>query len=978
MNDLSPLVGRVAEMRQLQASWARAIASRQPEVALVVGDPGAGKSRLVREFLVAATRDRIGVTVLHGRCPAAGSGSSYWPLAEALRALGGIRLDDDPEAAGEELRRHVDAISGGTLAPTDRRDLVHALAATAGLAYPDNPLARAEPRAVGAAIRRAWPVYLAACARQGAILVIDDVHWADAPLLEVVESVHASAPAGLLCLMTARPAIAERWPDGVAERERWQTVTLPPLTSVESAELVQGLVGDAHLDSRVTAAVAARAAGNPFHVEEAIRHLIGTGAIAHAGATPTISEPAGLPDLPATIRELLEARIRALPPAERRVLETAAIVGKTFWDGAVVAASGMSEVTRELASLEAAGLVNRAPRSSISGQREYQFRHALIRDAAHEGLLVGRRARAHVAVGTWLEAVARDRVIEVDEFVAEHLRDGVQDGDAARIWDAHPDERELFRVRAFRRLCSAGASARQRYAIARAIELHRQASGLAASSAERAEALDELGEDFETSLRGEEAIETYQSAIAAAREPGVDPERLARICLKAARTLTLRWGGFSRRPDPRVMDELIETGLAAARDPVTRSWLLALSGGVSMRWGDSGSADPVPVAERMRRTRQAMEAAAGARLPDLAAHANRILGQLQFSAGEFGAAAATMRSIAGTMDAMDSRFMRAVTALYVALSVADIEGRYEEALPLARLALELGRELSAHEHMHGTFATLWVLHHLGRWAEMDDILREHVEAHGTIVEIVCPFVRSGPLVAALTYAHLGERSRARETAAGIRLTWEQPGLPEILAARIATASGDARKGRELVERIRATHRRPSLEENALEFVALVEALVALGDWEALDKAVPQARAWQEALAILGPMCDRAEGLAARARGDVETSIALLRRAAHGFARLGAPYETARTRALIASALPDSAGMQADAVETAEALLAVGLSSPPGPGREPTAATGHESVPLTDRERQVLELVARGLTNDRIAAELEISPRTVER
>ena len=970
----APFVGRSRELRRLVSLADEALESGQAVTTVVIGEAGIGKSRLIREFIGQAAARRPRLTVLQGRCPAAGTGSTYWPLAEALREAIGVSLAAERRAAAAALRRHLSGLfpSGGR----SRDELMQALAVSADLGLTDNPLERAEPRAVDAAILQAWPRYLGARAGGGgAVLVIEDVHWADPQLMRVIDSIRASTSAGLVLLLTARPEFADRHSGFLARRDGSGVLNLGALPRSDGERLVRKLLRAPALGASLAGAIAGRAEGNPLYIEQTIRLLADTGALRLHGQRAEVLDTARLVASPATINGLLAARIEALPEDERRVLHVAAIVGRRFWDGAVARTLRRRSVHGQLASLEERGLVRRRATTSIAGQHEYAFAHALVRDAAYESMPAGRRARAHAAVGSWLESIARDRVAEVDEFVAGHYRRGVQEGDAAGVWEAHPDEREDLRVRAFRHLVAAGAAARRRYALERAIDLHRDALALADGAPERAEALDELGEDHETGLRGEEAMTAYLEALDMARDPAVDPERRARTCMKAARTLVMRWGAFSRRPDPALMDRLIDEGLEMARDPVTRCWLLALNGGAAIRWrADARMPDPLPLEERMNRTRTALDAAPGIGLPDLAGFAARILGQLEFEDGRYARSAATMRSIRPRLAHMHSKFQRAITSMYVFLSLADVEGRYADAVALAEEMLELGREMSPHEHMHGTFSMLWSLHHIGRWGEMAALVEEHLVALEGEEQIVCPYVRSGPLVGALTLAHLGDADGVERITSRVAPTWDAPGLPEILLARIATARGNPTEGLRLARGMIDGGRQPNLEENAFDVVAVLEALQALEEWDGLRDVVREARRWEPALAIMQPHCDRAEALIALAAGDRGPGITRLRAAANAFGRLGVRHEMASTKALLARAMPDAPDVLADAMEAAEPLLGDSGSS----AATARAADAPPEERLTDREVEVLGCVAGGLSNEMIADRLAISMRTVER
>jgi DNA-binding SARP family transcriptional activator len=328
-------VGRDHELSLLEAVHRAVLEESRPRLVVVVGDAGAGKSRLLEEFLRRARESLPEAGVHIGRCLAYGDGLTYWPLRELLWAAAGILLQDSSALAGEKLRRLVERVSA------EPERTVSALAVTAGINLPGNPLERLQPESVAAEVALAWPrLATGLAARGGAVLVVEDLHWAEAALLDMLEQLVARSAGPLLVVVTARPELLEARP-GWGGRRAASQLTLEPLTDDESRRLVAELLPGA--SAAVQDRVVAQAEGNPFFAEEIAYHLRDRGR----------DEP-----VPTTVRAVLAARVDALPPAEKRALQDAAVVGRSFWASSLEATGARSDALR---ALEERGLVITRP-----------------------------------------------------------------------------------------------------------------------------------------------------------------------------------------------------------------------------------------------------------------------------------------------------------------------------------------------------------------------------------------------------------------------------------------------------------------------------------------------------------------------------------------------------------------------------------------------------------------------------------------
>jgi DNA-binding SARP family transcriptional activator len=408
----SPLVGRERELRLLDEAFGRVTRRREPQLVTVIGEPGIGKSRLTREL---AVRLAARATVLGGRCLPYGSGITYWPVREmVLQAAGG---------------RPLEALTAGA---RDGRDAAASVAATLGLGE------GAPGEATPWAFRR---LFGALADRGPLVLLFEDVHWAEPPLLDLVDDLRAhlvDAPVLLLCLarpelLAARPA----WDAGGAT-----TVRLGPLSPDESRLLLAARSG---LTASQRTAVAARAGGNPLFLEQLAVH---------------VAERHGPPFLPPALHALLAARLDMLASRERSLLDAAAVEGEHFHLGSVLAlVEDVPDVDarRSLDALVERELLLPAP-AEIVGEQAWRFRHALVRDAAYESTPKAARAHGHERVASWLAGIEA-RVPEADARVGTHLEWAHRA--AVEIGRATP-ELEALAARAARHLAEAGSRAHRR------------------------------------------------------------------------------------------------------------------------------------------------------------------------------------------------------------------------------------------------------------------------------------------------------------------------------------------------------------------------------------------------------------------------------------------------------------------------------------------------------------------------------------
>ena len=400
-----PMLGRVHELAVLNRIFDGVVADRRPHLVTVVGDAGIGKTRLGVEF--SDRLEREGARVLRGRSLPYGAVTTYGTFAQHVKGFAEIFANDDAELGREKLRAAI-----GTLECEDAEELSSDLALLIGLEagreVPDRQtLFRAARRFVELL-----------AADQPTVLLFEDIHWAGSGTFDLVEMLASRVrDVPLLLLALARPDLQHARPGWGGGMPAYTALSLQALDDESAAELALQLLG-AEVEA-ATSRVVETAEGNPLFIEE-------------LAASVAERSPASAAPLPTTIRELISARLDALPPSERTVLLDAAVVGKLFWLGALESLDGsVGDLPELLDSLEARDLVRREPLSWIEGDEQYTFKHVMIREVAYATLPRTSRRELHAAVARFLEEATGDAAATATAL-AEHWREA---GDAERALD---------------------------------------------------------------------------------------------------------------------------------------------------------------------------------------------------------------------------------------------------------------------------------------------------------------------------------------------------------------------------------------------------------------------------------------------------------------------------------------------------------------------------------------------------------------
>src|SRR4051794_29908288 len=322
----TPFVGRDHELALLQETYARVERENDVQLVTLVGEPGVGKTRLVRELGRWLDEQPQLVYWRQGRCLPYGDGISFWAVGEIVKAHAGVLETDSPDEAAERLATSV----AGVIAGAAEQEWVTArLAPLLGVSGDAPPAAREESFT-------AWRQFLEGiAAERPLVLLFEDVHWADAALLELVEHLADWAlGVPLLVLCTTRPELYERHPAWGGGKRNSTTLSLSPLSGDETARLLGALLEQAVLPAETQALLLDRCGGNPLYAEQFVRMLADRGLLEQRGRTVDVESAREVP-VPETVQALIAARLDTLGPERKALLQDAAVVGKVFWDGSV-------------------------------------------------------------------------------------------------------------------------------------------------------------------------------------------------------------------------------------------------------------------------------------------------------------------------------------------------------------------------------------------------------------------------------------------------------------------------------------------------------------------------------------------------------------------------------------------------------------------------------------------------------------------
>ncbi len=808
-----PFTGRESELRLTKQLYHATTDERRPHLVSVIGIGGIGKSRLAWEFEKYIDGLAAEVWWHRGRCLAYGDGVAFWALAEMVRGRAGILEDEENATALPKLRA---ALEENIPDPDERRFVEPRLAQLLGM----------EARGPGDQenLFSAWRIFFERLADTSpTILLFEDLHWADDALLDFVEYLlDWSRDRPIFIVTTARPELLERRATWGAAKRSFTSLFLEPLTAPQLERLLEGAVTG--LPAELRAQILERSEGIPFYAVETVRMLIDRGLLARRGSAYEPTAPIETLDVPSSLQALIAARLDHLSTDERRVLQDASVLGRTFTVPGLQAVSGLpeDELRAILASLVRKEILSLRTDPLSPERGQFGFLQDLVRRVAYDMMSKRDRRPRHMAAADYLISVAGDEDEDVIEVIAAHLLDAYQavpDADDAAAVRRRAHESQ---VRAGDRAASLGATlAAQRY--------YERAATLVDEGVTQAELIEKAGILAATGARTEESVAFFEDARRRFEVAG-EVHAAARVSARSAESM---WDLGRLRDGLTIMDEAFELLSEDAADP-DLAQLAAQIGRFAFFFGDSEVG--------LRRIEAALAIAEELDLPDVYSEALNTKALILSSRGRMRESRALIREALAVAIEHD----RPSAALRAYNNVADFycqDNRYAEAQHHVEDGLALARRVGNRYWEQIILGFIYPRFAIGAWSEalgaMDELggLDEHIQSRTAFTQ---GFVAFGVAI----HLHQGDEVGAERLLTSFEMLADSADVQERAEYQTAVAikrlaEGDHAAARQSAEMAMeaGSDLGPDDYRVTESRVVAVDAAIALGDLDGAEALI---------------------------------------------------------------------------------------------------------------------------------------------
>ena len=705
----------------------------------------------------------------------------------------------------------------------------------------------------------AWVAFLSDLTRERpVVLLIEDVHWADDQLCDLIDSLVAQVSGSLFVLVTARPELLERRPAWGGARDRTSALRLDALPPADTGRLLGELLG-AQIPDQIRGLVVERAEGNPFFVEELIATFVDRGVLQRQNGSWSFGQlPAGF-TVPDSVQAVLAARIDLLADAEKEALQAAAVIGRTFWTGPMYEL--VAGARPDIGVLEEREFVRRRPTSSLPGEREYVIKHALTREVAYGSLPRARRAQLHADFAAWLDR-RMDGRDELAPMLAHHYATAVQPEDIDLAWAGKESQVEELRAKAVAWLRKAADLAIGRYEIDDGITMLRRAVELEPDQAEQAGLWHTIGHASALKYDGEGFVRAMEQALELGAPPG-------EVYTELAFQWSLRGGMWKRRLD----------------DDLTLGW-------VKRAVAESPDGTPARVRALVAQTLGTDDVDTGRAALALADR----LGDPVLRSDALGALSRVLGYIGELREALDLGSQRidllpqigdpdrVADALFQSADQYIDAGMLVDARAMTERMEEAVAGLTPHHRVHGLGMRVMLEDAVGDREALRQLTKRVEEAVAANLATPCPFNLSMLIVMATAWTYAGNPAES-----GRLLAWaEEIGMKTYVMVltprwlRLAIAQDDRAEIRRLIDSIQPAWLGGPFGEL---WAALFDGLVVLDDRERIEAEAPR---WLKEDGYTAPFAVRALAMARR-------DPALLGDAAARFEAMGLDRHAEQTR-----------------------------------------------------------------------------------